>query len=977
MAYKFKEFVQPYADQLRAESANTLNERFLNYFKTDTELDTYLADLQSATFDADQEQANSMRTKYRSSLDDRVARGDYENLGGAVMMDARNFVKEYTPLEKNLTTQQEFKNELKKQVADGKISNETAALSMQKDIYTYNQDALSKGIHQYVPGTVVEDIPNLVKYFEDNYLDGYIKRNYSTDSSYYTEDGVYKVRKKDGVSDYIPDEDLSSMYNNMLSDPKVQSYLSQYADLRTFNLSEEALKENQQQTIGALGDGFYQMQNKYSTMRPTAERKALKAQMDEVQQTLDSISNATPDEYKSIVQQGLIQEVLSPAEQIINTKYAGVRKTESIYEQTYSPLYLKKVESDLEIAKGINEYLDLASRSQGEGDVGLLQTTVSDELASEENLDKLFKDSYTDLRTTLEDFNKEFEGMRGPSEGELLTDTEFSTPDEITKNSLKHLETIMSEDPTKIEDPQKRQRLEELQELAANQYNNITVTGALNKEFSAIEDQIEEEFILRDTELGKIIELGNLAADSPLYKTGKNAEASASDIQNVFKQSLMGLGNGLDVYVLNDDGINVSKISPNGKIEENLSVQDIPEHSKEEVIRPGLEGGNFSYIDYGLDYVGLGDSEPKNKKPTTTSIIIPGISTATSGDNLIKSQNNTLNNAPNLTEAFNGIFNELHKGDFYGKGVSYSPNAVTQMYNEQVIGRSGERRKELEENVEERTSMRQKEFITDFTTKGTYLGGLESLMPPSTTKDGLKGALSNTKEYLKYFKTPSPNQRGYQLFDPKLDTEILDYQLFAERNEKGVLEFNASLVDDEGNKKRPPNLGEIFGIDASTGKVNAFLIEDSFRSEVQIPPLNKRGLSVVYQEKVGKNKPAGKKVRMFIPYENLPAKLPQIKERLENPGAQVLAQYWSNAQRLGRDLDLVLNPSLMTKPLEFESDDKNYIFAGQVRFSPRDGKVYYLDINSNPIPNSEKDYNEWFSTLGPNELNIVNKYFNK
>ena len=116
---------------------------------------------------------------------------------------------------------------------------------------------------------------------------------------------------------------------------------------------------------------------------------------------------------------------------------------------------------------------------------------------------------------------------------------------------------------------------------------------------------------------------------------------------------------------------------------------------------------------------------------------------------------------------------------------------------------------------------------------------------------------------------------------------------------------------------------------------------------------------------------------MFIPYENMPAKLPQIKERLENPGAQVIAQYWSTAQRLDRDLDLVLNPALMTQPLEFESNDKNYTFAGQVRFSPKSGTVSYLDINSNPIPNSEKNYNEWFSTLGPNELNIVNKYFNK
>lgn len=1021
MPYKFKNFVQPYIDPLQAQSAQILNKRFVDYFSADTELDKYLSDLQSATFDADQAQANSMRTKYRASIDQRVEQGDYENLGGSIIMDARNFIKDYTPLEKNYTAQAEFQTSLQKQVADGTIMPETAALAMQRDIYNYNQDALAKGIHQYNPSTVSEDIPNLVKYFEDNYLKGYIKRNYEEDTTYFTEDGVYKVKKKDGVKDFIPQKDIQLMYNNMLADSKVQSYLSQYSDLRTFDLDPQTLEGNRQETVGALTNAFMQMQDKYSTMRPTGERDKLMRQMQETKKTLDAITNATPEEYKTLIKQGLIEEVLDPAEKTIIAKYAGERNVKKLVEQSYSKLYLKKVEHQYALDRAhqkylydislkridaerdrleeeaqdneeLQEYLDVIARSgqDSEEATSFLQTTPGPNLTSEDQLDLMFSEGYSNLTETVAQFDQEFgstseiEGTVYTADGKLIGDSTENLPDgsylvdtgnnnvetlviangkplgskfssqydlpiadpaydsmeEVVRTANKQLEAVMSVDASTVESPLKQAKLAELQKTAASQYNDLVISGAVNKELSAMEAQADEEFLLRNERIQDFVEMGFWGHQGVLYDRGPGAKATKEDIKLAMSSGLLGSGNNLDIYVVND--AEVSKISPNGEVVKDLSVTDIPQFTEDETFKPSDD---------------LAMSE----------VVIPGIRSITTGeDNMLKAQKQTIHKATDLTEAFVSLYSELHKGDFYGE-VMYSPKAVRQAYNVEARGAL----EGHEEQVKERTQKLQQEFITDFYTKGTNLGGIEGMVPASTPEGGKKEALSNTKAYSAYLKAPLPSQKVYELFDPELDSDIQEYQLFLEDGQ-----FNVNLVDDDGKKLPGLSLGDIFGVNNETGKLDAFMVPGSLRSEVQIPPINKRGISLVYQQK-GTDKAAGAAKRIFIPYENLPATLPQIKERLYNEGLQYVAQKWNQSMMTGRDADLLLNPILAGRPIDFETEDGNHIFAGKVRFSPMKGEVSYLDINGNPIPGSEKTYNDWAASLPKNTLNIIDQFFNK
>jgi len=1020
MPYKFKKFVQPYIDPLRAESANILNERFVNYFAADTELDNYLADLQTATFDADQEQANSMKTKYSTSLDQRVQRGDYENLGSAVMMDARNFVKEYTPLQKNYATQIAFNQSLQKQVADGTITPETAVLAMQRDVYNYNQAALTKGVHQYTPSTVSEDIPNLVKYFEDNYLKGYIKRNYEEDTEYFTEDGVYKVRTKEGIKDFIPQSDLQLMYNNMLADPKVQSYLTQYADLRTFNLDDQTLAANKQETITSLSDAYMEMQDKFSTMRPTAERQELAETMRETKQTLDALNNSSIDEYKTLLKQGLIEQLLTPAQQTINAKYAGERNVTRLIEQSYSPLYLKKIdhqyaqsrayekylydislkqmdidkelrEEEAEALKKLQEYRDLLSRSAQDTEEGnsFLETRPGESLSSEEQLDLLFTEGYENMIELSSEFNMQYgetskiKGTVYTTDGQLvgnsidnlpdgsytvvtegnkienvaivdgkpiggttskynlpISDPAYDTIADVIKSADKHLEAVMSVDPESVEDPLERAKLVEMQKTMASQYNDLVLAGAVNKEFSAIEQQTQEQFLIQDKEVQKIVELGHISFDSPLYQTGPGGKASQNDVKLIMSTALLGSANNLDLYIVN--GPKVSKVSPDGTVVEDLSFTDIPQHTKDETFRPSGDGA-------------------------TSELIIPGISEATSGEGVTRSQIQAITKAPKLENAFVSVFNELHKGDFYGQTI-HSPDAVRKLYRENVAERAEDRT--MVEEIEERTRKIQQEFVRDFVTKGTNLGGIEGMVPASTPEGGAKEALSNTKAYLDYLKKPQPGQKVYELFDPQLNSEVQEYQLFLENGE-----FNVNLVDEDGNVLPGLSLGDIFGTNPKTGEIEAFMVPGSIKSEVQIPPVNKRGISVVYQKKGTQT--AGEAKRVFIPYENLPATLPQIKERLYNEGLQYVAQKWNQAMTTGRDLDLLLNPILAGKPIDVETEEGNYIFAGKVRFSPMAGKISYLDINGNPIPGSQKDYNDWVASLNNNTLNIIDQFFNK
>ena len=1089
MPIQFDKPMSMYVDPRSVQIGQDLRDKYTKHFQADTELEQYLANLNVAMFDVDQTQAEQMRSQYGEGIEQRVSRADYENLGGSIMMDARNFIKDYTPLEKNYNTQATFQTSLQKQVADGKIMSETAALAMQRDIYNYNQDAQAKGIHQYNPSTIVEDIPNLTKYFEDNYLKGYIKHNYEETTELFSEDGVWKVKTKEGVKDYIPDQDLQQMYTNMLSDPKVQSYLSQYSELRTFDITDAQLQKNQKETSEQLTEELLKMEQQHSTMRPTAERDALTDSIKILREEIDKYSNATTEEYRGLTKQALMESVVSPVESTILTKYSGKRKVKTLIEQSYNPVYLKQLDHSLNLNRMHQRYLydvslkqlgaalkageenqenqetldelyELYDNSGADPDnAPFLQTTVGPELSSEEGLALMLDEGYENLLEHTTTFDKtygESSKMTGTfytAEGEVAGNSSEDVPDgayivdrgngltarvvvkdghilgntsnsgrtalstdsvdEKMESANAHVESIFSVDPATIKDPIKKHNLIDLQKAAVAQYNDLSVAASVNKTFGAIQAQEREEYAVRNKEYADYLQFTDLSLvgwtafhDVALYDTGAGAEAGPLDVQEFMMNIGIGVGNGLDVYTLN--GADVSKIDHRGEVTTGLSMADIPSYDDNDVFEPrggfktkDLEEQRQEILDRPLEepstssrsYRGVTTTNPgysqedkdrdladinyriDNDIPQVmhSGMIIPGIAQITTPESGTKAQATLADNIENTTNGFVATLGELHKGDFYGN-VIWTPEHTQKAYEQNVVNPSIAKREELESHIDERTEKVQQEFVQDVFLKGTYLTGLDGIVPPTSPEKGAKGALTNTAAYNKYLKTPYPSQQVYGLFDPKLDTDVQDYQLFYENGE-----FNVNLVDEEGTVLPPLTLEDIFGTNKTTGALNAYLVPGSMKSEIQIPPVNKRGLSAVYKVKDAAILPPGRSgtERVFIPYETLPATVPKIKERLYNEGLQYIGQQWSAANRSGRDLDLILNPLLMNTPLEFETDAGNHTFTGKVRFSPLDGKVYYLDIHNNPIPGSGKDYHDWAGSLPKNTLNIIDQFFNK
>ena len=204
----------------------------------------------------------------------------------------------------------------------------------------------------------------------------------------------------------------------------------------------------------------------------------------------------------------------------------------------------------------------------------------------------------------------------GGQDAKPVADPTVDSPDQVMLYASKNVEEVFSVDPNTIEDPIKRNQLVELQKNVASQYNNLAVSSSVLKEFTAIEAQIEEEFLLRDAELKEVLEMGRTVTDSPLFQTGPGGAASPTDVSNFLRTSLMAVANGMDVYVAN--GPNVSRVSPDGRVKEGIAYTDIPGYTEADVI--------------------------STEKDSDVSVIVPGISQRTTGEGKTASQLQTLRN---------------------------------------------------------------------------------------------------------------------------------------------------------------------------------------------------------------------------------------------------------------------------------------------------------------------------------------------
>jgi hypothetical protein len=254
MAYRnlYKPLSQ-FVDPMSTETSAMLKERYLHNFQAQDAISQSMSDLTVASFENDQRMYNDLYNTTRSELDGLSERGDYENMFMPVSRLAKSYRETASPLVENYTRYQTDKEAKEKMLEEGKITMSDYQGWLKKSRLT-EQDgdyAAYKGIEldengrvnkssmyggtsiaQYVD--VQQEILDALNDIPEVKQGGYTVKGYEQGP-----DGlVYAVEKEGQTVEYIPQEAVMAVTNNILNRPDVSAYMQQTADFATLDMDE-------------------------------------------------------------------------------------------------------------------------------------------------------------------------------------------------------------------------------------------------------------------------------------------------------------------------------------------------------------------------------------------------------------------------------------------------------------------------------------------------------------------------------------------------------------------------------------------------------------------------------------------------------------------------------------------------------------------------------------------------------------------
>ena len=254
MAYRnlYKPLSQ-FVDPMSTETSAMLKERYLHNFQAQDAISQSMSDLTVASFENDQRMYNDLYNTTRSELDGLSEKGDYENMFMPVSRLAKSYRETASPLVENYTRYQTDKEAKEKMLEEGKITSSDYQGWLKKSRLT-EQDgdyAAYKGIEldengrvnkssmyggtsiaQYVD--VQQEILDALNDIPEVKRGGYTVKGYEQGP-----DGlVYAVEKEGQIEEYIPQEAVMAVTNNILNRPDVSAYMQQTADFTTLDMDE-------------------------------------------------------------------------------------------------------------------------------------------------------------------------------------------------------------------------------------------------------------------------------------------------------------------------------------------------------------------------------------------------------------------------------------------------------------------------------------------------------------------------------------------------------------------------------------------------------------------------------------------------------------------------------------------------------------------------------------------------------------------
>tara|TARA_R110002020_G_scaffold115484_4_gene265449 strand:+ start:145 stop:2556 length:2412 start_codon:yes stop_codon:yes gene_type:complete len=246
MPLNFNPYQSTYVDPGSVKISETLRTRFADNFSADDEFSESISSMIALT--PDEGAKALLEDKYRAILDERADKGDYENMGMQIVRDARKFKTEYDPIKQQAAARAAIAENLKARRDKGDLTAgmyDDAMREMDADYAatggvanqgSYNERQVSKFVN--VNERIFERIKKLDKDavggFEVNYLNlspqeiaarggaGQLGVGYDPEATY-----TYKT--KEGITKYVPPEDIQAAFNSIMDEPDVREFMLQDA----------------------------------------------------------------------------------------------------------------------------------------------------------------------------------------------------------------------------------------------------------------------------------------------------------------------------------------------------------------------------------------------------------------------------------------------------------------------------------------------------------------------------------------------------------------------------------------------------------------------------------------------------------------------------------------------------------------------------------------------------------------------------
>jgi len=530
--YDLPKYQSMYRDPQSVAINTELRQRYVEKFAGADALQGAVDDMTSADFEGDKLEKQKLVDKYNAKLNEMSSQGDYESMGMRVANNARDFVQDYKPVQKNKKKYDDYIIELdrlrKAGIAGGGISEFVYTRKIAEAKHGYyglqrnEEGKIDEGSYFSGPGVVksvdyikvlddaltgikpdkastVFDIPQ-----DQLVLDQYGRLNVNPMVDRETGNIIYWVETTEGRVEVSADR-VQRIVGDVLADPSVRMSMEQDAHLTTFDMSQEDI-------TATLDEEFAKLDKQILEAKTDEDKEALEERK---QEWLDKQANEGDlSLVRSLTRNNIMYRALDASvakHAYLETERKKLLDYDDDYVRSQTDLTNKSVPA-------VNLFADASEQSGLGGDtfkkkteyVITTQSVIDDSYTNLLNKNKVYADEKGVDAKTLEDIQTELHNIQNAEEFEELAKSYNMTPENFRGevNKILENESRVNLVNQKIEEATK--------ELFGDTYNEDISAEYENKEVSGYKGS-KSEFSLsykkiRDT----LISMGEIEAGSSI-----------------------------------------------------------------------------------------------------------------------------------------------------------------------------------------------------------------------------------------------------------------------------------------------------------------------------------------------------------------------------------------------------------------------------------------------------------------------------